>query len=93
MAAISIKCPTTGGLVSTGMTMEPVSFYRSILTGNSVKCPHCGATHIWTKAEAVIDGASVGVEPSGRLRRPLSHVLDPVGDAGNLTRRGDCSDR
>ena len=58
MAAISIKCPTTGELVSTGMTMEPVSFYRSILTGNSVKCPHCGETHIWTKAEAVIDGAS-----------------------------------
>ena len=54
MAAISIKCPTTGKSVSTGMTMEPESFYRSILTGNSVKCPHCGVTHIWSKSQAII---------------------------------------
>ena len=53
MGAIAIMCPTTGEPVSTGMSMEPESFYRSVLTGNSVRCPHCGATHIWTKAEAV----------------------------------------
>ena len=53
MATISIMCPTTGKTVGTGMTMEPESFYRSILTGNSVKCPHCGVTHIWAKSEAV----------------------------------------
>ena len=34
---------------------ERDSFYRSVLTGNSVKCPHCGSTHIWTKDEAIID--------------------------------------
>ena len=55
MATISITCPTTGKPVGTGMTMEPASFYRSILTGNSVKCPHCGVTHIWTKSDAVIE--------------------------------------
>jgi hypothetical protein len=55
LGAISITCPATGELVSTGMTMERASFYRSVLTGNSVKCPHCGATHIWSKAEAIID--------------------------------------
>lgn len=55
MGAISIRCPATGELVSTGMSMDPVSFYRSVLTGNSVKCPHCGVTHIWSKAEAIID--------------------------------------
>ena len=55
MGAISIKCPATGEPVSTGMSMEAASFYRSVLTGNSVKCPHCGHTHIWTKDEAIID--------------------------------------
>ena len=55
MGAISIRCPATGELVSTGMSMERDSFYRSVLTGNSVKCPHCGITHIWSKAEAIID--------------------------------------
>jgi endogenous inhibitor of DNA gyrase (YacG/DUF329 family) len=56
MATISIMCPTTGKPVGTGMTMEPASFYRSILTGNSLRCPHCRATHIWSKAQAVFDG-------------------------------------
>ena len=55
MGSISITCPTTGEPVSTGMTMEPESFYRSVLTGNSVKCPHCGVTHIWSKADANFD--------------------------------------
>jgi len=55
MGAISIKCPATGEPVSTGMSMEVASFYRSVLTGNSVKCPHCGETHIWSKDEAVIE--------------------------------------
>jgi endogenous inhibitor of DNA gyrase (YacG/DUF329 family) len=55
VGAISIKCPATGKPVNTGMSMEPASFYRSVLTGNSVKCPHCGATHIWSKDEAIID--------------------------------------
>jgi endogenous inhibitor of DNA gyrase (YacG/DUF329 family) len=55
MGAISIKCPATGEPVSTGMTLEAASFYRSVLTGNSVKCPHCGETHIWSKDEAIIE--------------------------------------
>ncbi len=55
MGAISIICPTTGKRVSTGMSMEPDSFSRSVLTGNSVRCPHCRATHIWQKSEAIFD--------------------------------------
>ncbi len=55
MGPISILCPVTGKRLSTGMTMEPASFLRSVLTGNSVKCRHCGVTHIWTKSEALFD--------------------------------------
>jgi endogenous inhibitor of DNA gyrase (YacG/DUF329 family) len=55
MGAISIRCPTTGKPVDTGMSMEAESFHRSVLTGNSVRCPHCGAQHIWSKREAIID--------------------------------------
>ena len=60
VGAISITCPTTGKPVSTGMSMEPASFYRSVLTGNSVKCPHCGITHIWSKSEAIFDESGTG---------------------------------
>jgi endogenous inhibitor of DNA gyrase (YacG/DUF329 family) len=60
VGAISITCPTTGKPVSTGMSMEPASFYRSVLTGNSVKCPHCGTTHIWSKSEAIFDDNATG---------------------------------
>lgn len=60
MGAIEITCPTTGKPVKTGMSMEPDSFYRSVLTGNSVRCPHCGVTHVWSKAEAVFTGGSLG---------------------------------
>ena len=60
VGAISIRCPTTGKPVSTGMSMEPASFYRSVLTGNSVKCPHCGTTHIWSKSEAIFDESETG---------------------------------
>ena len=55
VSSISITCPTTGKPVSTDMTMERESFYRSVLTGNSVKCPHGGVTHIWSKADANFD--------------------------------------
>ena len=48
-------CPATRELVSAGRSMEPVSLYRSVLAGNSVRCPHRGITHIWSKAEAIID--------------------------------------
>ena len=57
MGAISIECPTTGKPVSTGMSMDRTSFYRSILTGNSVRCPHCERTHYWSKDHAIFDDA------------------------------------
>jgi hypothetical protein len=37
------------------MTTEPASFNRSVLTGISLKCPHCGTTHVWTKEDAKFD--------------------------------------
>ena len=55
MAAISIVCPSTGKRVRTGISMEQTSFYRSVLTGTAVRCPHCRTTHYWTKSEALFD--------------------------------------
>jgi len=54
IGAISIRCPTTGKPVDTGMSMERESFYRSVHR-QLVRCPRCGAKHIWSKAEAIID--------------------------------------
>ena len=68
MGSISITCPTTGELVSPGMTMERESVYRSVLTGNSVKCPHCAVTHIWSKADANFDESRYAGPTADRAR-------------------------
>ena len=89
MGSISITCPTTGETVSTGMTMERESFYRSVLTGNSVKCPHCSATLSRPEADANFDCVEApGLRPTRTIpghttfhRRPKvplhSHDIEP----------------
>jgi endogenous inhibitor of DNA gyrase (YacG/DUF329 family) len=52
MAMIMIKCPKTGKDVATGIKMEKTDFDSSEMSGNSVKCPHCGDMHVWDKSQA-----------------------------------------
>lgn len=52
MAAVVIKCPTTGKEVNTGMDIDQASWETMTLTNNSVQCPYCGKNHTWSKRDA-----------------------------------------
>jgi len=52
---IVIRCPTTGGFVTTGIAMDAGSFASCSLSNNTVgPCPHCGGSHTWSKADAFL---------------------------------------
>lgn len=54
---IYVVCPKTGKSVSTGMATDKKSFEESSdnqWDGNSFTCPACGATHGWSKKDAVL---------------------------------------
>jgi endogenous inhibitor of DNA gyrase (YacG/DUF329 family) len=55
MANVMIKCPATGKLVPTGFEMDAQSFASSDLSDNSVSCPACGGTHVWSKEDAQLE--------------------------------------
>jgi endogenous inhibitor of DNA gyrase (YacG/DUF329 family) len=60
MSLIFIKCPQTGRPVSTGIEIDRASFEALPTVGAPVKCPACGATHIWNKHEAWLAAAGEG---------------------------------
>jgi transposase len=54
MANVMIKCPKTGKLVSTGISMDKKSFDTAKLVNNTVGCPACGGKHVWSKEDAIL---------------------------------------
>jgi len=54
VATVMIKCPKTGKEISTGIAMDTESFKSATLTNNSVTCPHCKQTHVWSKKDAYL---------------------------------------
>lgn len=54
MPMVMIKCPKTGKDVPTGIAMDKKSFDTSQMSGNRLRCPHCGDTHVWNKSDAYI---------------------------------------
>jgi len=51
---LMIRWPETGKLLPTGVAMDPGSFERSNFVSNAASCPHCGGTHRWSKADAIL---------------------------------------
>jgi hypothetical protein len=51
-----IRCPATGLLVHTGLSMLPEAFEhaKSIFKFSSLQCPLCGEVHKFDKADLVI---------------------------------------
>ncbi len=55
MGRVMIKCPKTGEMIPTGISMDEESSRSSrILEGGRVECPECGAIHVWSKSDAVV---------------------------------------
>jgi hypothetical protein len=54
MGTIVIKCPTTGKEINTGVGMDKRAFKIAVLDSNSIKCPHCSQTHVWSKKDAIL---------------------------------------
>ena len=52
MGELMIVCPETGKYVRVGISLDAASFKTIRLEGNRVRCPHCGADHIWGSNEA-----------------------------------------
>ena len=50
---LMIRCPSTGKLLSTGIAMDVATLKTASVTDNSVKCPHCGQLHTWSKNDVV----------------------------------------
>jgi hypothetical protein len=68
MGDLIIACPRTKKRVDTGVSMPIETFKASSLSGNDVKCPHCGETHFWCKEDAVVVGHSMSrVIPMGHF--------------------------
>ena len=69
MAAMMIRCPTTGQAVSTQIETEPQVFRDLPDVSARLRCPLCREEHVWSTAEAW-------------LGEPL--LLSPVGPAPAL---------
>jgi hypothetical protein len=57
MLFVTIKCPSTGLSVSTGLSMDAASFAQLPAIVSRVRCPHCRIEHEWLPANAWLDRA------------------------------------
>jgi hypothetical protein len=56
MSLVMIKCPVTGGAVSTAIETESSSFHRLPKVTAHMRCPACGRDHEWTVSSAWLSG-------------------------------------
>lgn len=64
MALVMIKCPQTGGQVSTGIETDVATFERLPDADAQLNCPQCGQVHVWRKADAALVDAPSGLNDS-----------------------------
>ena len=58
MATLSITCPNTGAVVSTGIEIQREDLQRLPDMSSALDCPACGRRHGWRPSEAWLAGAS-----------------------------------
>ena len=56
MSSVMIKCPNTGGTVSTGIETEAVVFRKLPKISSRMLCPACGEEHVWSVTSAWLEG-------------------------------------
>jgi hypothetical protein len=54
--AILINCPSTGKPILTGLAANKATFVDTMIQRHQTLCPHCGATHVWSKKDAHLAG-------------------------------------
>ena len=64
MSSVMIRCPNTGGTVSTGIETEPAVFRTLPRISGRMRCPACGEEHVWSIASAWLEGEPRLVERS-----------------------------
>jgi hypothetical protein len=52
---VMIRCATSGRPLHTGLDVREETFQSLDLTDRRVHCPHCGDTHLWSKADAWLE--------------------------------------
>lgn len=52
MSAVMIRCPNTGRAVSTQIETEPAIFAHLPEVDSRMRCPVCGADHVWSMRDA-----------------------------------------
>jgi hypothetical protein len=71
MSSVMIRCPITGGPVSTAIEVEPSVFRKLPKVAARMLCPACGQEHVWATSSAwLADGPR------------LTDVGRPTGTAG-----------
>jgi hypothetical protein len=63
MGAVMIRCPRTGGAVSTEIETEPEDFKRLPRVVARLHCPLCGEDHNWIASEAWLDEPTLVPKP------------------------------
>ncbi len=56
MARVMIRCPQTGKLVFTFITMDKKAFETATLHNMDLTCPACGQLRHWKKEDAILEG-------------------------------------
>ncbi|HEY2568770.1 MAG TPA: hypothetical protein VGI25_05585 [Candidatus Udaeobacter sp.] len=54
LKSLLVRCPSTSKLTDTGRTIEEKLWAAAKVKGQKFTCSHCGAVHIWTKADVVL---------------------------------------
>jgi len=76
MGIISIRCPRTGDEVPVGIEMDRESWDTLPIVTSRMRCPACGAEHVWSKTYATFAGSPGDAsEPvaDGPGRAPEAH--------------------
>jgi hypothetical protein len=54
---VMIRCAESGESVPAGVSIDAATFKTSTLSDQTVRCPHCGQEHTWSKKDAWIEEA------------------------------------
>jgi hypothetical protein len=56
MLPVMIRCPVTGGSISTGLTADARTWNDRPIGLNRVFCPDCKQIHAWSKRDTYLEG-------------------------------------